>query len=1624
MGERLKMIVCKRNSLLILAAVMLMLAGCGKKTVKVKATDYISASFQGLNGEGRMTLAFDRDGLTGLIEEKKQMTEREKETLSTLLTDAEKDYILSAKDGLTNGDEIEITGGLEKDLLKDYGIVFDNDSVKVTVEGLADKLTLDLKEYIRCDYSGFDGTGTAYLYTDTQAMLDQIQEQAALLSDKPDQEKVRETFYACMESYLLSEPYFENLSNGDTVTSEISLDGEPLSKWGVEIPGSVFSEKVSGLAKVETIGIGKYLTINCAGYDTFGTARAALDLELMTEDIAKTLEEDERGFAGAATADTDYFADAERVAQILENLWHNRFETTLTKTETVSNGDEITVTVKSYDRGPEEAGEKDPAADAQFGCASADNCGYILEGAEKTLQVDGLPASVSIDMSPYLQAVFSGFDGDGEMSVTADEEKFNRDLTALIVQQDPSIESEDFLYDGSWLLSRAQNGLQVQEGLANGQELVLPVNLEETTLPEYGIYLEASDLKTTVSGLTEPQEIDLKDAMTVTFSGICPDVKVYKEINWDLPWIYQTNMSDLSGSEWLNAENGTVYEGVIEHDDEGLLSRGYIVKDDTFSYTVSGLDTWTIDLTDAADDRLSVYAAQAQSLLQEQFDRETNSISNSVAGDKGWVIWEDVTLQPEEIWFAKSTEEGNRENRLIFLEHIFVPMRNYDRSVTWKDMYGAAWISELRLTPAGSLVSDREMNTALYESKSDAEEVLQSDILYAMGEDADIVLLDGLDESQVPACESEGNGIANVQSELVREAVYGQLEWAVGDAAAMVQCDGHTYYRFDASDGNGMTWKKAMMACEKAGGHLATVTSKKEQDILQYLVSESYDGYWLGATDHVFEGSWQWITGEPFLWKNWNDGEPDNYYFTEAEGGEHYLSLQAGSSCSWSDRMNTEAYGFILELEPAREAEPVADGEAVCLADLETVCVNGLERVDYVTDSYGNTRFDSLAFDCSSRAVAEYDLQGGYGTFAFTLSTSDDIDSDSILEMMIWGDDRLLFSACDYTRADAPVPAVIDVSGISRLSVQTISRNGWGRLYLNDAQLFREKAADAKEQTDSSVLQNRYLSDLPVILLADAEDKTGNGIQTDHSGRVYRDALTLNAGAQGQAVIRLEQKAEYFLTTAAFVSLPGTDQEGVRVTFSGDGEELEQVVLKPYDPPKQIEIDVTGKQLLEVKASLISDENREQWIMLGDLCAQTQPEEAVQEPIMPEFPDLPAEVQAQAAATLTCGNTRYYRFDKAMTYQEAEKYCEAASASLAMPRTAEENAAITVLIKNGLWNNYNGYWIGSSRKNGFWYWEDGSAVQGYNSWYDGRPETDDSERYLMNIDVDGYWKSDTKESIRGFVMQVQAQSALVPFTGISLGVLEPDGAENAEQVSVKDTDAGTFYPDAIRLDAGSMGWMSWQLNGDYKAVSCVVSEGSQAEGFTRFAVFGDGKILYKTDDLRGTCAFMLDLTGIRELKIASSGYDGSGVCLCRSNLFPGQNTTQTVIDRISGLTVVDDGSEGFSPRLLVDSWGRLHDGRTAFNAGNGGYVLYNTNRQYQSMTVRFSSGSQTDAEAERTVRILLDGNVVYEEILTGLFGETDPIEVDMTNVSTLRFETESEWSSSDLIYVVDDQLVK
>ena len=141
---------------------------------------------------------------------------------------------------------------------------------------------------------------------------------------------------------------------------------------------------------------------------------------------------------------------------------------------------------------------------------------------------------------------------------------------------------------------------------------------------------------------------------------------------------------------------------------------------------------------------------------------------------------------------------------------------------------------------------------------------------------------------------ANGSGASNVAVKLYR-----RTNQTITGFTNQQNYGGHSYYRSTGS----ATWTTARTNCSNMGGHLVAITTSGEQSFLFGL----WPSGWIGLTDEVVEGTWRWVTGETYSYKNWNSGEPNN------SGNEDYV--QFVSNGRWNDLNNNSSLPYVLEFE-------------------------------------------------------------------------------------------------------------------------------------------------------------------------------------------------------------------------------------------------------------------------------------------------------------------------------------------------------------------------------------------------------------------------------------------------------------------------------------------------------------------------------------------------------------------------------------------------------------------------------------------------------------------------------------------------------------------------------------
>ena len=119
------------------------------------------------------------------------------------------------------------------------------------------------------------------------------------------------------------------------------------------------------------------------------------------------------------------------------------------------------------------------------------------------------------------------------------------------------------------------------------------------------------------------------------------------------------------------------------------------------------------------------------------------------------------------------------------------------------------------------------------------------------------------------------------------------------------------------------TFAAAQANCKTLGAHLVTLANEAENDFAWGLNSEEH---WIGSNDgkgpnNSTEGTFTWLTGEPFTYTNWSSNQPNT---SDTDCGDSGLTGHCYEHCAfqwtggehdgqWNDRFCLHTIAAICE---------------------------------------------------------------------------------------------------------------------------------------------------------------------------------------------------------------------------------------------------------------------------------------------------------------------------------------------------------------------------------------------------------------------------------------------------------------------------------------------------------------------------------------------------------------------------------------------------------------------------------------------------------------------------------------------------------------------------------------
>ena len=105
-----------------------------------------------------------------------------------------------------------------------------------------------------------------------------------------------------------------------------------------------------------------------------------------------------------------------------------------------------------------------------------------------------------------------------------------------------------------------------------------------------------------------------------------------------------------------------------------------------------------------------------------------------------------------------------------------------------------------------------------------------------------------------------------------------------------------------------LTWQEAEDDCVARGGHLASVGSEYQQQLLKDAAFSLWvTDWWIGLNDLEEEGTFVWSDGSEVGYENWNDNEPND------SGGEDCTHFSSWGGGGWNDLPCDRQHAYLCE---------------------------------------------------------------------------------------------------------------------------------------------------------------------------------------------------------------------------------------------------------------------------------------------------------------------------------------------------------------------------------------------------------------------------------------------------------------------------------------------------------------------------------------------------------------------------------------------------------------------------------------------------------------------------------------------------------------------------------------
>lgn len=227
---------------------------------------------------------------------------------------------------------------------------------------------------------------------------------------------------------------------------------------------------------------------------------------------------------------------------------------------------------------------------------------------------------VTYTTEDYISVSVSGVNGEGRLSVQSGSDEFFQRVNNDVFEGKAS--EIDLASMTVNIAAYADYNVSSSENLSNGDTVTITMTADNESLRELGLEFALDEYVYTVSGLAEPQELDVWTGLDVTFTGISEKGEAEVIYNGTDEFVkqhvrYKMNNSYGSPYNLANDDTITVQAECSQSDlDEGF----YVISEPEREFTVSGLPYYAENF-DGFD--VSEFEAELLAEAEERADKST-----------------------------------------------------------------------------------------------------------------------------------------------------------------------------------------------------------------------------------------------------------------------------------------------------------------------------------------------------------------------------------------------------------------------------------------------------------------------------------------------------------------------------------------------------------------------------------------------------------------------------------------------------------------------------------------------------------------------------------------------------------------------------------------------------------------------------------------------------------------------------------------------------------------------------------------------------------------------------------------------------------------------------------------